>query len=249
MDAAGDDGINKEPKDMESMKELRAIKRIIKLRHQPGIYRRVLEIATESKIPVLNERQFLDYFSSAETEGRSEAVLVLKHDVDHTLKPLKKILEIENAFDVSSTFHVRCDEAKYSLEDAKNALTGCDVAMHQVKDPLIEKEKFSKYFDNVIGISTHGGHESDTVFNREFLEYISNDFSYISDGLLRPDPIEYLNKMLLIPIDTADIYFEDVIAKLKQAISTKSIMIYNSHVEYFMPMDFLFKELKRKFIR
>ena len=233
------------------MKELRAIKRIIQLRNLPKTYEKMLAKAIHSNMKVFNEREFLNYFKSDiySIEKSNEAILVLKHDVDHTLKPVSKILTLERKYNVSSTFHVRVDEKKYTLEDAKIVFKDCDIALHQVSDPITEKKKIMKYFNDVIGISTHGGHESSTVFNKEFLNSISNDFSYISDGLLRPGKIEYLNKMLLIPIDSADIYFEDPIVKLENAINNKSIMIFNSHVEYFMPFDFLFKEITRKFRR
>lgn len=230
------------------MKELRAIKRIIKLRNLTKTYEKLLATAKIANIKILNEREFFQYYSSKilEIDDVNEPILVLKHDVDHTLKPIKKILDIEKHFQVSSTFHVRADEAKYSLEEARQEFLNCDVALHQVHDPFEEKTKISKYFNNIIGISTHGGHESNTVFNHDFLDSISNEFSYISDGLLRPRKIDFLNKMLLIPIDSADIYFEDPVQKLKDAIKEKHVMIFNSHVEYFMPMDFLLKELKRK---
>ena len=230
------------------MKELRALKRIIKLRNLPRTYENLLDKATKANIKVFNEREFYNYFKSdiGSIEKLTEPILVLKHDADHTLKPVSKILRLERMYNVRSTFHVRVDEKKYTLKNAKIVFKDCDVALHQVNDPIKEKKKLLGYFKDVIGISTHGGHESSTVFNKEFLISISNDFCYISDGLLRPGNIEYLNNMLLIPIDSADIYFEDPIKKLENAIKNNSIMIFNSHVEYFMPLDFLFKELSRK---
>lgn len=231
------------------MKEFRAIRRIVKLRNLTKTYEKLLATAKYANVKVFNERKFFEYFSSEikEIHNVNEPILVLKHDVDHTLRPIKKILDIENKYNVSSTFHVRADEVKYSLEDAKQVLLDCDIALHQVHDPFEEKTKIMSYFKNVIGISTHGGHESSIVFDDNFLNSISSEFSYISDGLLKSRKIGFLNKMLLIPIDSADIYFEDPIQKLNITILKKKIMIFNSHVEYFMPSDFLIKELNRIF--
>jgi len=231
------------------MKELRAIKRIIKLKNLKIIYEKLLNRAKESNIKVFNERQFYEFFVSYKLLNKriDEPILVLKHDVDHTLASIRIILEIEHRFGVSSTFHVRADEKKYHLKDAQLILQNQDIALHQVNDPSEEKEKLLKYFGNIIGVSTHGGYESSTVFNDNLLRKLSSDFQYISDGLLRPRKISFLNNMLLVPIDSADIYFENLILKLEKMIKEKEIMVFNTHVEYFSPFNFLISELTRKF--
>lgn len=229
------------------MKELRALKRVFKLWNLNSIYEQVLKTAYQQNVKIFNEREFYNYFQKKEFQlaAIDEPILVLKHDVDRMLSPIAVIDKIEKKYKAASTYHVRADEAQYSLAGAQNVFKTLDVALHLVGDVAKDKQNFLKYFPNVIGCSTHGGHEKQFIFNNDLIAELSEHFAYVSDGLLRPESIRLKDKFLLIPIDSADIYFEDLQKKVTAAISKKQVMILNTHVEYFTPWAYL----KRQFMQ
>jgi len=231
------------------MKELRALKRVIKLRNLNKIYDKLLKIAYNNNVTIINEREFYQLLEEKinDINNVKEPILVLKHDVDRMLTPIPIIDEIEKRYNASSTYHVRADENQYKLSEAKEVFKGLDVALHLVGDVIHDKTKISQYFDDVIGCSTHGGHEKEFIFNEELISELSEHFKYVSDGLLRPDPIHFQDHFLLIPIDSADIYFEDLIKKINEMIELKKIMILNTHVEYFVPKSYLKAQFKKIF--
>ncbi len=231
------------------MKELRALKRVIKLRNLNKTYDKILNIAYNKNIKILNEREFYQLLEEKKINLNeiNEPVLVLKHDVDRMLTPIPIIDKIEKRYNASSTYHVRADENQYKLSDAKEVFKGLDVALHLVGDVVHDKTKISQYFENVIGCSTHGGHEKEFIFNKELISELSEHFKYVSDGLLRPDPICFRDNFLIIPIDSADIYFEDLFKKVNEMIEFKKVMILNTHVEYFIPKSYLKAQFKKIF--
>ncbi|MCD4664184.1 MAG: hypothetical protein K8R68_02865 [Bacteroidales bacterium] len=231
------------------MKELKALKRVIKLKKLKITYEKILKIAKKHGVKILNEREFYHYMEkkSFDITAIQEPILVLKHDVDRMLSPISLIDEIEKKYNASSTYHVRADEKQYLLSDAKKVFNRLDVALHLVEDVTEDKAKFQNYFPDVIGCSTHGGHEKQFVFNKDLVKELGEHFKYVSDGLLRPGPIEQQNFFLLIPIDSADIYYENLIEKLKIAIDNNKVMVLNTHVEYFTPLQYLRRQLTNLF--
>lgn len=227
------------------MKEFNALKRVFKLRNLRKDYEKLLQRAKGNNVKILNEREFYNYIKEKDFKLSTinEPILVLKHDVDRMLSPIPIINEIEKKYNASSTYHVRADEIQYSLEDAKEYFKDKDVALHLIGEVKHDKGNFIKHFPDVIGCSTHGGHEKQFIFNDDLIAELSEHFAYVSDGLLRPEPIHLKDKFLLIPIDSADIYFEDLFHKLNHAIRDKKIMILNTHVEYFTPWDYMKSQL------
>lgn len=223
------------------MKEIRALKRVFKLWNLNKNYKKILQTAKEKNVKIINEREFYSLMkeNNFRVNNINEPILVLKHDVDRMLSPIPLINSIEKKFNASSTYHVRADERQYSLTEAKKVFKNNDVALHLVGDISEDKHNFIKFFPNVIGCSTHGGYEKQFVFNEELVAELGEHFNYVSDGLLRPEPIRLKDKFLLIPIDSADIYFDDLFQKFDFAIKEKKIMILNTHVEYFTPLKYL----------
>ncbi|MDN5354989.1 MAG: hypothetical protein PWQ09_1745 [Candidatus Cloacimonadota bacterium] len=229
------------------MKELRALKRVFKLWNLNSTYEQVLKTAYQKNVKIFNEREFYNYFQNKDFQltAIDEPILVLKHDVDRMLSPIAVIDKIEKKYKAASTYHVRADEAQYSLPEAQKVCKDLDVALHLVGDVATDKQNFLKYFPDVIGCSTHGGHEKQFVFNDSLIDELAEHFDYVSDGLLRPEPIRIKDKFLLIPIDSADIYLENLLSKLEETIKKNKVMILNTHVEYFTPLAYL----KRQFMQ
>ena len=182
-------------------------------------------------------------------------VIGLRHDVDTKiglLKGVPKVIEIENRFDVRSTFFVRVKVLKSSGNEAVEVLknaekNGWEIGLHldntlaleSIESPQWELEELLKYGFNIRGATPHGGiFEASGEKVWRVLDTLS--LVYVQ-GYNNPPP--NLKSIALPQHITLDWYvrkygtkrgYKIFLNDLKKRLSKKGTAIILTHPEYFV---------------
>jgi hypothetical protein len=160
-------------------------------------YQELCEAIVESKYTVLT---FTQYFSS---ENLPEKIILLRHDVDRKPETALKMAELENRFDISSTYYFRMNEDVFKPEIVKEiAGMGHEIGYHyevldKAKGDLekaigifeAELNEFRKLCD-IKTICMHGNPMSKWVNKELWKEYDYKDFGIIGEPYLSIDYAE-----------------------------------------------------------
>ncbi len=214
--------------------------KLIKLKLQ---YRRIIRHMQNKNVMITDERTF--YKSLRPGKQPKGPVIILRHDVDRSLRKIKKIGKIESKFGVRSTLHLRVKERTYKLKDLnKLDLKNFDVALHLETNDANEMKKDKKTLEKmtgrkIIGASIHGGYyPGKNISKKRILKNLKKaGFKYITFYNKGRYPVKEFG-IILIPYLISDLEivqsgYKMFMKELDDIIRKEACSSLNTHPEYF----------------